>query len=711
MSSVYLDHNNKEVITERLKNLVKYADEKKLPCLIGLDSNCHSTMFGPDTNSRGVIFEDFIIENDFCIENKGNIPTFQSSRYSSFIDVTLSRDMGGTIREWRVSEEFNASDHNTITYSIDGKMVVVPEHRNWEKGDWALFTDELKKATFYRPEKLTDYKLDKLVGKLYTVINKALNKACPIVKGMSRDPVNAWYTEEVDLERQKVASSYERAKRSRAGSEQWRIYKKNYKAYRAMLRRSKRKCWNLYKKDCTDVKQTSRLVKILQRDDLNMVSTFTKEDGTATMPGKETADHLLRSHFPDSKETKSTKYNHVMAPSYEVEGRFSSWITKDLVVESLHKFEHKKSPGPDGLKPIIFQYFPDNIFDEIAFIYKGCVALAFTPSAWRNSKVVFIPKPGKSDYTLPSSFRPISLSNYLLKGLERLCVWRVDKSLIEFPIHDRQHGFRCDRSTETAISEVTNEIEKHIFSKKRTLGVFLDIKSAFDTISPDHIRRSLLNHRAPLLLVDWYFNYITNRNIIVDLQDVSVKASIDVGFPQGGVASARFWLIAFNMAVKIINSQNCVGTAFADDCAVLTSGQRSGRLVKDMQKTLNSIEKWLQPECLHDRGRTERRRKPLHHKPLAPPDAAPGLNQRDFGWTRNDCADRPPAMTGSAERLDYRFGNQHRHRGQEPSRRLRVDQGDYARVVVAIGRRNRLPIVAEQMGPNSGHNHIFHTLK
>ena len=33
-------------------------------------------------------------------------------------------------------------------------------------------------------------------------------------------------------------------------------------------------------------------------------------------------------------------------------------------------FKNKKSPGPDGLKPIIFKHLPDNIIREIEFIYK-----------------------------------------------------------------------------------------------------------------------------------------------------------------------------------------------------------------------------------------------------------------------------------------------------------------------------------------------------
>ena len=592
IASLYLDYTNKEVITDKLRELVCFADDKNLPILIGMDSNCHSTMFGNSTNSRGKILEDFIITNSFQVENKGTTPTFRSSRYSTCIDVTLSRDLTNVIKEWRVDDDFNASDHNTITFGVDLGMIEIPRHRNWNKANWGLFKTELETATFFRPDRMTDCKLDKLVRKLYFVINKALDKACPIIDSKRTDPLNEWFTEELEVARKEVIECLNRAKRTESGSEAWSRYKKKFKKYRASVRRSKRKYWNYFKTKCEDAKQTSGLVKILQRRDNNFISTFKTGGGNFTMPGEETARHLLDTHFPSNAPVSKIKYSHCKTPSYEIEGRFTSWINEDNVKEALLKFEHKKSPGPDGLRPVLFQHLPDNIIKVLTFLYKCCIALSFTPSLWRDAKVIFIPKPGKADYSLSSSFRPISLSNYLLKGLERLCVWRVDQSLINYPIHDRQHGFRCDRSTETAISEVVNEIEKHIFKRQRTLAVFLDIKSAFDSISPEHIRKCLLNHRAPPLLVDWYYDYITKRNVTIELQDSKIEASIGVGFPQGGVASARFWLIAFNMAVKIINRFGCSGTAFADDCAVLLSGTHTNTLVNNMQKTLREIERW-----------------------------------------------------------------------------------------------------------------------
>ena len=154
----------------------------------------------------------------------------------------------------------------------------------------------------------------------------------------------------------------------------------------------------------------------------------------------------------------------------------------------------KKSPGPDQLKPIIFKNLPKNIVEFIVLIYKAAIHLHYTPRQWKETKVIFISKPGKGTYEKPKSFRPISLSNYLLKGLERLVGWRMDKKLKANPTHSKQHGFQKGRSTESALSETVNFIEKNIYKGAKCVGVFLDISSAFDTISAEKVRSSLYKH-------------------------------------------------------------------------------------------------------------------------------------------------------------------------------------------------------------------------
>ena len=71
----------------------------------------------------------------------------------------------------------------------------------------------------------------------------------------------------------------------------------------------------------------------------------------------------------------------------------------------------------------------------------------------------------------------------------------------DFPIHHLQHGFTKGKSTESAISNTVDYIEEFLFERQHCLGVFLDISSAFDSISIDHIRQTLLDHNGTPYMV------------------------------------------------------------------------------------------------------------------------------------------------------------------------------------------------------------------
>ena len=164
-------------------------------------------------------------------------------------------------------------------------------------------------------------------------------------------------------------------------------------------------------------------------------------------------------------------------------------------------FQSKKSPGTDGLKPIVFKHLPDDMIQFITSLYKALVLLEFTPTKWKECKMILIPKPGKPSYKIAKSWRPISLTNYLLKGLERLCAWQVDGEAPQNPVHTLQHGFRTDRNTDTALSSVVNNLEKGTYLDQDTITIFLDIAAAFDTICPGLIKRKLLEHGGDPLIV------------------------------------------------------------------------------------------------------------------------------------------------------------------------------------------------------------------
>ena len=154
------------------------------------------------------------------------------------------------------------------------------------------------------------------------------------------------------------------------------------------------------------------------------------------------------------------------------------------------------------------------------------IMLSFTPTLWKEARVIFIPKPGKDDYSKAKSFRPISLSNYLLKVLEKMAVWHADTKIKHNPIHTNQHGFQRGKSTDSALSHTVNGIEKFLHKGQHCIGLFLDIQAAFDTISPIHIKHCLTDKNIDPDTVEWYFDYLTHRNLQTNITGYEGKVSI-----------------------------------------------------------------------------------------------------------------------------------------------------------------------------------------
>ena len=87
-------------------------------------------------------------------------------------------------------------------------------------------------------------------------------------------------------------------------------------------------------------------------------------------------------------------------------------------------------------------------------------------------------------------------------------------------------------------------------------------------------------------MVKWYYNYLTHRNLQAEIGGFKGEVTIDTGFPQGGVCSAKFWIIAFNKAVEIINQWNTVGQGFADDLCMLKAGKDLNHITNTLQINL-----------------------------------------------------------------------------------------------------------------------------
>lgn len=591
IASIYLDINLDPTPTW-LSALVTYADSKQYSLLLCIDSNAHSVLFGPTENERGRCLDQFILENNLWVANCGTTPTFQTLSAETFIDVTLTKDI--ILNNWRVSTEYNASDHNTILFSIN-QVLAIPSKdiRPWKQADWTKFSASLKAPGFQIPTIISCKKLDKMVSYLYHRIDEALDLACPKITTKVKFKGSRWFSPALARDNKKLRKQYNIAQRFDT-TEEWGKYFSMHKKFKYKCRKAKTKTWRHFVTATESEHLMSRLARIAQHKSRAQLHTLKRSDGSFTEPGSDTLDELAKAHFPEaSTEIPNESYtsSRLLDTSSSRE-LYSDFLSTEKVRAALNKFKPLKAPGPDGLKAIAFQHFPDIVISFIHMIYMACIYLHYTPRLWQQASVVFLPKPNKPNYVLGKYFRPIVLSNGLLKGLERIFTWRMDKLHRYYPIHGKQHGFTKGRSTESAISNTVDYIERCLFRRQACIGVFLDISSAYDSISIEHIRDSLYQFGADTDLTEWYYHYLSNRILSLSLHGDTTRIHTAVGFPQGGVASAKFWLLAFDPAIRIINSSFVEGNGYADDCCVIFGGRKPEVIVRRLQRILDKLVTW-----------------------------------------------------------------------------------------------------------------------
>ena len=63
-------------------------------------------------------------------------------------------------------------------------------------------------------------------------------------------------------------------------------------------------------------------------------------------------------------------------------------------------------------------------------------------------------------------------------------------------------------------------------------------------------------------MVDRYYELITHRNLETTYENFILEVTRNMGFPQGGVCNAKFWI---DEAAKMLNTNGVSGEIFADD--------------------------------------------------------------------------------------------------------------------------------------------------
>jgi hypothetical protein len=285
---------------------------------------------------------------------------------------------------------------------------------------------------------------------------------------------------------------------------------------------------------------------------------------------------------------------------YLGEARSSSMYLKPIVemevIKIIEGFKQNKSAGHDNIGNFILKRVSKEISKPLTMIFNLSMSTGVVPENLKTAKVIPIYK--KDDPEIFSNYRPVSLLPCLSKILERLVFDRCVQYMNSYKIlNDKQFGFRSNHSTNMAIMQLVDKINTAVEKDETSIGIFLDLSKAFDTIDHSILLHKLEHYGFRGIVLEWFKSYLRNRKQFVSYNShESNMKNIICGVPQGSILGPLLFIIYVN---DIINTSNVLEfILFADDTTILYSHNDIENQIGLINTELNEVSNWFKANKL-----------------------------------------------------------------------------------------------------------------
>ena len=266
-------------------------------------------------------------------------------------------------------------------------------------------------------------------------------------------------------------------------------------------------------------------------------------------------------------------------------------ITYNELITALSQ-TNNTSPGEDNISNIMLRHLQPSHMTELLSVFNQSFKTGIFPRLWKTGLVVPILKPGKDKHSV-ASYRPITLLSCVGKLLERIIKRRLEYVIeAKKVLPNIMCGFRRGIGTIDVLLRIENSIRQALNAKQICVVVYIDLKSAFDTVRGDGVIFKLKRCGVQGNLLKWLHNYSKDRSIKTIIEGaLSDEFDQIAGTPQGAILSP----LLFNlMMIDIPQDDNVEIFLYDDDITVICTSEESEDVRIKMQAYLNKFQEWTE---------------------------------------------------------------------------------------------------------------------
>jgi Reverse transcriptase (RNA-dependent DNA polymerase) len=336
--------------------------------------------------------------------------------------------------------------------------------------------------------------------------------------------------------------------------------------------------------------QAAKYLSLGKSGAFDKVPPLRKADEETTSSKEEQATALLHAFFPPLPQTIEPEGEKPQRAQLDFPR-----LTLEEVEEAVFKAHPWKAPGHDGIPAGVWRHIWPVVKGRVWRLFQCSLDEGRLPHQWKTAKVIPLKKPGKGDYTLAKSWRPISLLPTLGKALEAVIAERISQMAEEHGLlPTNQFGARKRRSAEQALILLQENIFKAWRSRKVLSLVSFDVKGAYNGVYKERLIQRLQARGIPAVLLRWIDSFCSERTATIQVNGFSSgeQSLPQAGLPQGSPLSPILFLF-FNADLvqhKIDTKGGAI--AFVDDYTAWVTGPSGTANRPILQDIVNRANHW-----------------------------------------------------------------------------------------------------------------------